>query len=455
MGDVVSFAEALERVRDWTAGERDTLARLAANIAADNPGVVIRFGRTDAGDPWCVVTDADDEVLVHLARIAGQIVVHRADADIISEHADLRAAVAAAGDEPGSKPVAAEQRRSRDFAAVVISAAFAASTVGPEASAWFDAGRVPPPPAPPRPLAARAAALPFEAPGVAVAVAAAVLAERAAEAGPPLADRGDPGAAIAPEGELRIAGGTDPGARADPGDGNAGLVETTIGSTGGAADVPAGAGRAGDMILLGGDGADVLTGGAGNDVLIGGAGDDVLVGGPGDDRLDGGTGADRLFGGPGDDVLIPGGTAGALRPDLSHGEAGRDHLHLAPDNLAIGGAGADDFVLAGGGGDILGYILDFDAGEGDRIVTAEGAPVTILATTATTDVFAQLHHDFPAAGLPAGIAGTIFSVDIDGDGRSDGDVLAVDPAAEAQILALFETPAHPAPAAIEPAPSVI
>jgi hypothetical protein len=41
------------------------------------------FGLSDAGDPWCVVANDADEMLVHVARIGGRIVVHDAVADVV------------------------------------------------------------------------------------------------------------------------------------------------------------------------------------------------------------------------------------------------------------------------------------------------------------------------------------------------------------------------------------
>lgn len=70
------------------------------------------------------------------------------------------------------------------------------------------------------------------------------------------------------------------------------------------------------MALLGGFGDDSLTGGAGNDVLDGGEGNDSLIGGKGRDTLIGGNGDDFLDGGKDKDA-----------------------------DLAIGGSGADTFVI--------------------------------------------------------------------------------------------------------------
>ncbi len=64
---------------DWTASERAGLNELAARFAGE-AGIEVAFGRTDAGDPWCVVLDARDEVLVHIAREGRDFVAHTATA---------------------------------------------------------------------------------------------------------------------------------------------------------------------------------------------------------------------------------------------------------------------------------------------------------------------------------------------------------------------------------------
>ena len=55
------------------------------------------------------------------------------------------------------------------------------------------------------------------------------------------------------------------------------------------------AGRGGDDIIHGGDGRDFLSGGDGNDQLFGDGDNDFLVGGPGQDTLTGGAGGDRFI----------------------------------------------------------------------------------------------------------------------------------------------------------------
>ena len=111
-------------------------------------------------------------------------------------------------------------------------------------------------------------------------------------------------------------------------------------------------------VLDGGFGDDILSGGAGIDDLRGGYGDDKLFGGDGADQLNGGRGSDLLDGGAGDDLLILGSDAGepklGQRYDPAENPDGElnpttltvfDGHPLVGDDIAIGGAGADTFVL--------------------------------------------------------------------------------------------------------------
>jgi Ca2+-binding RTX toxin-like protein len=168
-------------------------------------------------------------------------------------------------------------------------------------------------------------------------------------------------------------------------------------------------GGEGDDTLTGSDGDDYLVGEEGSDTLRGGAGDDTLYaafvtntwrtdagstnrlyGEEGNDRLIAGDGRDILDGGDGDDILSSRDDDRAIGGDELYGGAGNDRFDLNGD-LADGGSGDDFFLLGrwgstvtGGTGadlfqiypitptpavypDSVSLILDFNAGEGDRL----------------------------------------------------------------------------------------
>ncbi len=117
-------------------------------------------------------------------------------------------------------------------------------------------------------------------------------------------------------------------------------------------------GNTGNDTASGGEGSDWVVGGQDNDSLSGDDGADIVYGNLGNDTCDGGPGDDLIRGGQGDDSLIGG--AGA---DFVSGDRGSDTLS--------GGGGADIFnVFVGAGAD---RILDFSAGEGDRVRVESGA----------------------------------------------------------------------------------
>ena len=131
--------------------------------------------------------------------------------------------------------------------------------------------------------------------------------------------------------------------------------------------------RADRDTIDGGSGGDTILGGSGVDSIIGGNGSDSLSGGPGGDYIITGIGRDiargdggndfispdtsesiwpvRLFGGDGDDTL----TGGAQADQLT-GDAGNDvFVNVSDGDVALGGAGDDEFsvlgaVFANGGG---------------------------------------------------------------------------------------------------------
>lgn len=77
MGTVVPYVPR-HAARGWSSGERARLAELTDRLSVHGARVDASYGVSDLGDPWCVITDDRDEVLVHVARIDGRVVVHDA-----------------------------------------------------------------------------------------------------------------------------------------------------------------------------------------------------------------------------------------------------------------------------------------------------------------------------------------------------------------------------------------
>ncbi|MEM9902142.1 MAG: LamG-like jellyroll fold domain-containing protein [Pseudomonadota bacterium] len=122
-------------------------------------------------------------------------------------------------------------------------------------------------------------------------------------------------------------------------------------------------GGGGSQTIDGMGGDDTLNGGADDDALYGGYGNDILRGQAGNDLLDGGYGSDLLLGGAGDDLLVSRSDAGEqkvaqryvipeTRPADGYINPAFDKLYgyedqpLIGDDILVGGAGRDTFLLA-------------------------------------------------------------------------------------------------------------
>ncbi|WP_413159946.1 peptidylprolyl isomerase [Capilliphycus salinus ALCB114379] len=134
----------------------------------------------------------------------------------------------------------------------------------------------------------------------------------------------------------------------------------------------------GNDSVIGSVGSDVVNGNQGNDTITGDAGDDYIFGDQDNDLIDSGDGNDIVNGNQGNDTISGGAGNDFLRGgkdnDLIDAGAGNDYLigDLGIDTLT-GGTGADTFMFrvdeSVGVQDVnlADRILDFNAGEGDRI----------------------------------------------------------------------------------------
>jgi Ca2+-binding RTX toxin-like protein len=146
-------------------------------------------------------------------------------------------------------------------------------------------------------------------------------------------------------------------------------------------------GEEGDDYIIGGAGFDDINGNQGDDTASGGPGDDWVVGGKDNDLLFGDDGADivwgnlgndTLSGGPGDDQV-----RGGQGDDSISGGAGADYISGDRGNdTEVGGPGADTFHSFSGAG--VDRVLDFNVGEGDRVMLDPGTSYTVSQVGADT-----------------------------------------------------------------------
>ncbi|QUS36090.1 calcium-binding protein [Falsirhodobacter algicola] len=228
-------------------------------------------------------------------------------------------------------------------------------------------------------------------------------------------------------------------------------------------------GGAGNDRMWGGNGADLLQGGNGNDKLYGGSsndklygengndslwgdnGNDKLYGGANNDLLYGGAGRDRLEGGGAKDTLYGGGSADTLLgqdgTDKLYGENGNDWLEGGAGNDTLfGGAGADtliggtgvDALTGGTGADVFVFQRASDSAKGKPDTITDFSRGTDHIDLRPIDADAALKGDqaFAFLGTKAFSAdghgevrvadharGVLASIDINGDGRMDMEIL--------------------------------
>ncbi|MEM1074698.1 MAG: LamG-like jellyroll fold domain-containing protein [Pseudomonadota bacterium] len=213
---------------------------------------------------------------------------------------------------------------------------------------------------------------------------------------------------------------------------------------------------------VGGD--DTINGNGGDDHLLGGYGDDRIDGGDGDDVIDGGFGSDLLIGGDGDDLIVMRSDAGEQRiaqryvipetrptgpyvnPDADK-LFGYEYQPIIGDDIAIGGAGRDTFLIAPQLNGILPVLEDHTRSDGsirwagvagendfqhlhwvdlygfDMIADYTKAEDHIAVIGHTANVFVD-HVDFDNDGTVESIITTV-SLQHGGGGAHDRDLIGV------------------------------
>jgi len=435
MGDILPFVARVRDSGDWTTSERARLEALADQFTKAGVHVEVIYGATDDGDPWCVVKDVNEDVLVHVARIGGRFVVHFAAQDTFEEGADLPSALGARLVEVHLDaehqnevvvPFSLAGRQAQGLLALIVATAFFYDTRSAQAAPPAEHDTAPTSEAP---EIAAVAALPLDTHDKAerdASARAVVLAdpapEPAATAHSPAAEEPAPPPAplVKAAAEAEEAAPTPVGSKADP---------TPTAPVSHAAIVEA-------------DAPHTLSGGAGADLLVGGHGADLIIGGGGNDTLQGGGAPHGQF-----DTLV--------------GGAGDDRIELGAHVVASGGEGADTFVVQapaqmGVASTLLGVVLDFHASEGDRFVNAQGGQVTL---TNARPAPAPEGFNFTALARPEGpqapqggpqgpessstpVTWTRMDVDLDGDGRADGYVLLPDGRGGIVTNMVYTEPGH-------------
>lgn len=419
MGEILAFSPK-PPAGDWSANERGLLMLLTQQLADSYGEIDGVFGQTDSGDPWYVVTDANQDVLVHIARIDGQFVVHDAAIDMFHQVGTLWGALrqvlsAGAPDEQGAVVVAfnPSNREAQSFLSLVIAVGLYLELRGVDLG---EAGRL------------NFENLPRADDPAIESVASKLIAALNLEADRVQAHVALPGATAgdaAPQAPIKPEGGKAVAIEA-PAEGLPGLPGFKIthltdsappsSPSPGPAEAPPAPPTSPDPSGTGFAGARyVMTGTAGDDALFGGPGGDTIHGLGGNDYIDG-RGApagqvDRLDGGDGDDRIV-----------------------MNARVVATGGAGADTFLIsAKPPADkieaLLGVVLDYSAAKGDHLAVQGKGQVTVVSTAAVSDVLAAQGAVFgettsaQVTDVTHAVAGTRVGFDLDGDGHEDVFIL--------------------------------
>jgi hypothetical protein len=420
MGEVLAFAPR-PPAGDWTASERGLLLLLTQHLEKSYGEIDAIFGQTDSGDPWYVVTDANQDVLVHVARIDGQFVVHDAAVDMFHQVGSLWSALrqmlaSGASEEPAGVVVSFNpaSREAQSFLSLVIAVGLYLELrdAGFGEISRLDFGGLP-----------RSGDLAVD--GVASKLIAALnfdpdrIESRGAPQAAPANENGAQ-PAIKPEGAKAAAIETpwaaltgltvSKAAHAEtiaiappPSQPPAQLQQTDASKTAEAGGTQGFAGA-----------ASVINGTPGDDNIVGTAGADVIRAGAGDDHIDGGgarSGIDRIDGGAGDDGIV-----------------------MNARVVASGGTGADTFLISAKAPTnkaeaLLGVVLDYAAAQGDHLAVLGKGQLTVVSATAVSNVLSAQESALAEStahlvtDVTRTVAGARVGFDIDGDGREDVFIL--------------------------------
>jgi hypothetical protein len=374
MGDIVPFIARVRDSGDWSPGERARLEEFGERLAASGAKIEIIFGTTDEGDPWCVVKDQNEDILVHVARIGGRFVVYSAIEDTIAEDSNLYEALRDRLVDAVEIPTAevlpfALTREAQTFIALLVATAFFYETsgidIGLEPAAAAMELEPEQEPAPPATSAEEGQVQERD-----VVIQGAVFAETVI---PDLMSRqlASMVQEEAPGDKLPLRASVQDQPQVMP-------IETATRHT--------------STVVL--------------------ARSEAATG----ERLGGEQAGERIMGGAGADTL-----RGSALDTLSGG-AGNDRLELA-GATAIGGEGSDTFVIVnpttyGRADTLLGVIEDFSAEEGDRVTTEGGLEVSFRPPTLAPETERQPEKTTPPADV-----WTRVEVDLNGDGVIDGYIL--------------------------------
>ena len=426
MGEILAFSPR-PPATDWSANERGLLLLLTQQLESTYGDIDVVFGQTDSGDPWFVVTDASQDVLVHIARIDGQFVVHDAAVDMFHQVGSLwgalRQVLSSNVDAQTGVVVAFNpaSREAQSFLSLVIAVGLYLELRGVELG---EAGR-----------------LNFEnlpriddpaIEGVASKLIAALnlAADQAQGHGGPHAAEGQtanatPVKAVTAQGVAieTAAQGHDGLPQVD-----ASHVNQTPTSAASAEAHPAPQAdgeREGqyELSLASADVRELAFAGA-KAAVVGTNGNDVLHGTSEGDVIAGGAGAD----------YIDGGGAGKGQSDRIDGGAGDDRIVMNARVVASGSAGADTFLVsAQQPGDkteaLLGVVLDYQASKGDHLAVQGKGEMTVVTTAAVNDVLAAQGATLNEAtaaqvsDVTRAVSGVRVGFDLDGDGREDVFIL--------------------------------